>query len=171
MERDVVRNTPFMVVSVVTRHLCDSRPCHFAHTSHNVCCLQRTIEWFECTMHIACFHLVVTSLVCINQPWWLFHHQVSVVEHLVNVLLWCWLCLKPVITKIDEVACCCEKRLMLFESLRHGIVRICPSEPFESTNGFVSMVCARDASVEEGSAIGTSLTQHSLLECTSPVFC
>ena len=81
------------------------------------------------------------------------------------------LCLKPVIIKVDDVACCCEKRLMLFESLRDGIVRICPSEPFESTNDLLSMVCARDAFVEKGSAIGTSLIQHSLLECTSPVFC
>ena len=32
---------------------------------------------------------------------------------LVHVLCWCWLCLKPVITKIDEAACC-EKRLMPF---------------------------------------------------------
>ena len=30
------------------------------------------------------------------------------------LLLWCWLCLKPVITKINDVACCCEKRLMPF---------------------------------------------------------
>ena len=27
------------------------------------------------------------------------------------------------------------------ESLRHGIVRTCPSEPFESTTDLVSMVC------------------------------
>ena len=88
-------------------------------------------------------------------------------------MLWCWclLCLKPVITKVDDVACCCEKRLMLFESLRDGINRICPSESFESTNDLVSMVCAQDASVEEDSGIGTSLIQHSLLECTCPVFC
>ena len=88
MERDVVCNTPCMVVSVVTRHLCDSHPCHFAHTHHNLCCSLRTMEWCECTMHIACFHLVVTPLVSINQPWWVFHHQVCVVEHLVHVLRW-----------------------------------------------------------------------------------
>ena len=58
-----------------------------------------------------------------------------------------------------------------FESLRDGIVRICTSEPFESCNDLLSMVCAWDASVDEGSGIGTSLIQHSLLECTSPVFC
>ena len=29
-----------------------------------------------------------------------------------------------------EVACCCEKMLVLFEFLRHGIIRISPSEPF-----------------------------------------
>ena len=103
-------STPCMVVSLVTRHLCDCHPCHFAHTHHNVCCSLRTMVWFECTMHIACFHLVVTTLVSINQPWWVFHHQVCVVEHLVHVLWWWWwLCLKPVITKIDYVACSCEK--------------------------------------------------------------
>ena len=72
---------------------------------------------------------------------------------------------------IDDVACCCEKRLMLFESLRDDIIRTYPSEPFESCNDLLSMVCARDASVKKGSGIGTSLHQHSLLECTSPVFC
>ena len=39
-ERDLVCNTPCMVVSVVTRHWCDCYPCHFAHTRYNVCCLQ-----------------------------------------------------------------------------------------------------------------------------------
>ena len=65
-------------------------------------------------MHIACINPVVTSLVSINQPWWVFHHQVCVVvEHLVHVLWqWWWLCLKPVITMIDVA--CCEKRLMPF---------------------------------------------------------
>ena len=135
-------NTPCIVASLVTRHLCDSHPCHFAHTRHNVCSSLGATEWYECTMHISCFHLVVTPFVSINQPWWMFHHQVCVAEHLVHVLWWRWLCHKPVITtKIDDVACCCEKRLMLFESLRHGIIRICPSEPFESTNDLVSMVC------------------------------
>ena len=51
------------------------------------------------------------------------------------------MCLKPAITNVDDVTCCCEKRLMLFVSLWHGIVRICPSEPFESCNDLVSMVC------------------------------
>ena len=99
--------------------------------------------------------------------------SVCVIEHLVHVLWWwlCWLCLKPFITMIDDVTCCCEKRLMLFESLRDGIIRICPSEPFESTNNLLSMVCAQDASVKKGSAIGTSLIQHSLHQCTCPVFC
>ena len=46
-----------------------------------------------------------------------------------------------------------------------------PSEPFESTNDLLSMVCARDASVEKGSGIGTSLIQHLLHQCTCPVFC
>ena len=35
----------------------------------------------------------------------------------------------------------------------------------------VGMVCAWNAFVEEGSAIDTSLIQHLLLECTSPVLC
>ena len=69
MERDVVCNTPSMVVSLVTRHSYDSRPCHFAHTHHNVCSLLRATEWYECIMHITCFHHVVTPLVSINQPW------------------------------------------------------------------------------------------------------
>ena len=131
-----------IVVSVVAIFF--AFKCHtlgFARTHHNVCCLLRTMVWYECTMHIACIHLVVTPLVCTNQPWRVFCHQVCVVEHLVHMLWWCWLCLKPVITKIDDVACCCEKRLMLFESLSPGINRICPSEPFESTNDLLSMVC------------------------------
>ena len=45
-----------------------------------------------------------------------------------------------VITKVDDVASSCDKRLMLFESLRDGIIRICPSEPFESANDLLSMV-------------------------------
>ena len=72
---------------------------------------------------------------------------------------------------VDNVASSCEVSLELLESLRDGIVRICPSEPFESSNDLVSMVCARDASVDAGSGIGTSLIQHSLHQCTSPVFC
>ena len=139
-ERDLVCNTPCMVASVVRRHSSHPRPCHFAHTRNNLCSSLRAMEWFECTMHIACIHLVVTPLVCINQPWWVFHHQVCVVEHLVHVLWCCWLCLKPAIATKDDVVCC-EKRLMLFESLRHDIIRVCPSEPFESTNDMVSMVC------------------------------
>ena len=75
MERDLVCNTPCMVVSVVTRHSSHPRPCHFAHTRDNLCCSLRTMEWFECTMHIACFHLVVTPLLTIKQPWCVFHHQ------------------------------------------------------------------------------------------------
>ena len=130
------------------------------------------MELCECTMHIACFHLVVTSLFCIRQPCKMFYHQVCVVEHLFHVSWWqCCLCPQPVITKVDEVACCFEKRLMLFESLRDGIIRICLSEPFESCNDLLSMVCVWNASVEDGSAIGTSLIQHSLLECTCSVFC
>ena len=85
MERDSVCNTPCMVVSVVTRHLCDSHPCHFAHTLHDVCSLLRTTEWFEYTIHILCFHFVVTPLVSINQPCWVFHHQVCVIEHIVHM--------------------------------------------------------------------------------------
>ena len=122
-------------------------------------------------MHIACFHLVVTPLVCVHQEWWVLEHEVCVVEHLVCILRWwCWLCLQPVITTRNDVACC-EESLELLESLRDGIIRICPSEPFESTNDLLGMVCARDAFLDEGSANGTSLIQHSLLECTSPVFC
>ena len=123
-------------------------------------------------MHIACFHLVVTPLVCVNQEWWVLEHEVRVVEQSICVSRrWCWLCLQTVIATWNDAASSCEELLELLESLRDGIVRICPSEPFESTNDLVSMVCARDASVEKGSGIGTSLIQHSLLECTSPVFC
>ena len=63
--------------------------CHFANTHHNLCPLLTTMEWFESTMHIWCFHLVVTPLVSIRQPWCVFQHQVCVVEHLVHVL-WMW---------------------------------------------------------------------------------
>ena len=78
--------------------------------------------------------------------------------------------LKPFITTVD-VACSCEESFILLESVRDGIIRECPSELLESRNDLVGMVCAWDAFVEEGSAIDTSLIQHSLLECTSPVFC
>ena len=57
------------------------------------------------------------------------------------------------------------------ESVWDGIIGECPSELLDSHNDLVCMVCAWDAFVEEGSAIDTSLIQHSLLECTSPVFC
>ena len=71
-----------------------------------------------------------------------------------------------------KLACLCEKRLMLFESLRDGIIRMCPYELFESTNDLVSVVCVENAFVvEKGSAIGTSLIQLLILECISPVFC
>ena len=72
---------------------------------------------------------------------------------------------------MDDVACSCEELFMLLESTREGIIRECPSESLESHNDLVGMVCAWDVSVDEGSAIDTSLIQHSLLECTSPVFC
>ena len=46
-----------------------------------------------------------------------------VVEHLVHVLLWlCWLCLKPFITMIDDVACSCEVPLESLEPLRVQLV-------------------------------------------------
>ena len=83
-ERDLVCNTPCMVASLVRRHSSHPRPCHFAHTRDNLCSSLRAMEWFECTMHISCFHLVVTPLVSINQPCWLFHHQVCVIEHIVH---------------------------------------------------------------------------------------
>ena len=73
-ERDLVCDTPCMVASLVTRHSSHSRPCHFAHTRDNLCSSLRGMEWFECTMHIACFHLVVTPLVCVHQEWWVLEH-------------------------------------------------------------------------------------------------
>ena len=79
-ERDLVCNTPCMVASLVRRHSSHPRPCHFAHTRDNLCSSLRATEWYECTMHIACFHLVVTPLVSINQPWCVFHHQVCVLS-------------------------------------------------------------------------------------------
>ena len=79
------------------------------------------MEWFEYTMHIACFHLVVTPLVSINQPWWVFHHQVCVVEHLVHVLWWFWLHLKHVTTKVDDVSCLFYNAITLTERMKHTI--------------------------------------------------
>ena len=73
-ERDLVSNTSCMVVSLVTRHSCDSHPCHFAHIHDNLCSSLRATEWFECTMRIACIHLVVTPLVCVHQEWWVLEH-------------------------------------------------------------------------------------------------
>ena len=71
---------------------------------------------------------------------------------------------------MDDVACSCEELFILLESMREGIIQECPSELPESHYDLVGMVCACDAFVEEGSAIDTSIIQHSLLECTSPVF-
>ena len=84
---------------------------------------------------------------------------------------WYWLSLKPVITTKDDVACSCEESLEPLESLRDDIVRICPSELFESCKDLLGLVCAWYVSAEESSTIGASFIQHSLLECTSPVFC
>ena len=142
MERDVVCNTPCMVASLVTRHLCDCHLCHFAHTPHNVCSSLRAMEWYECTMHIMCIHFVVTPLVCVHQEWCVLEHEVRVVEQSICVSRrWCWLCLQPVITTWNDAASSCEESLEPLESLRDGIVRICPSEPFESTNDLLSIVC------------------------------
>ena len=172
MERDLVCNMPRMVVSLIRGHSSDSHPCHFAHTGHNLRSSLRAMEWFECTMHITCFHLVVTPLVCIHQEWWVFEHQVCVVQQSICISRrQCWLCLKPFITTMDDMACSCEESFVLLESLRDGIIRECQSESLERCNDLVCMVCGWDAFVEEGSAIDTILIQHSLLECTSPVFC
>ena len=141
-ERDLVCNTPCMVASLVTRHSSHPHPCHFAHTRDNLCCSLRAMEWFECTMQIACFHLVVTPLVSVHQEWWVLEHEVCVVEQSICVSRWwCWLCIQPVIATWNDAASSCEETLELLESLRHGIVRICPSEPFESCNDLLSMVC------------------------------
>ena len=106
----------------------ESHPCHFAHTRHNLCSSLRAMEWFECTMHITCFHLVVTSLVCIHQEWWVFEHQVCVVQQSIcESRRQCWLCLKPFITTRDDVACSCEESFMLLESVGDGIFREMPS--------------------------------------------
>ena len=56
---------------------------------------------------------------------------------------------------MDDVACSCEESFVLLESVREGIIRVRPSESLESHNDLVSMVCAWDAFVEEGSAIDT----------------
>ena len=72
---------------------------------------------------------------------------------------------------MDDVACSCEESFIPLESVRDGIIRIYPCESLENRNDLVSTVCGWDAFVEEGSAIDTSLIQHSLLECTSPVLC
>ena len=82
-------------------------------------------------MHIACFHLVVTPLVFIHQEWWVLEHEVHVVEQSICISRgWCWLCIQPVITTRDDVGYCCEVSLEPLESLRDGIIRISPSEPF-----------------------------------------
>ena len=75
-ERDVMCNTLCMVASLVTRHSCDCHPRHVAYTPHNLCTSLRAMELFECTLYMLCFLSVVTPLVSINQPRWLFHHQV-----------------------------------------------------------------------------------------------
>ena len=48
------------------------------------------------------------------------------------------------------------------------MVRICPSEPFESHHDLVGMVCACNVFVEEDSAIGTSLIHHSFSSVHMP---
>ena len=78
-----------------------------------------------------------------------------IVEHTCPCVV-VWLCLKPVIAKFDDVASC-EKRPMLLESLRDGIIGICPSKSFENVNDVLGMACACSAFMDEGSAIGTSL--------------
>ena len=117
-ERDLVCNTPCMVASLVRRHSSHPRPCHFAHTRDNLCSSLRAIEWFECTMHIACFHLVVTPLVCVHQEWWVLEHEVRVVEQSICVSRrWCWLCLQPVIATWNDAASSYEESLEPLESL------------------------------------------------------
>ena len=108
-ERDLVCDTPCMVASLVRRHSSHPRPCHFAHTRDNLCSSLRATEWFECTMHIAYIHLVVTPFVCVHQEWWVLEHEVRVVEQSICVSLrWCWLCLKPVIATWNDAASSCE---------------------------------------------------------------
>ena len=68
------RESVLLVASLVRGHLSDSHPCHLAHTHHNQRSSLRVMEWFECRMHITCFHLVVTSIVCIHQECWLHVH-------------------------------------------------------------------------------------------------
>ena len=121
-ERDLVCNIPCMVVSLVRRRSSHPRPCHFAHTRDNLCSSLRAMEWFECTMHIACFHLVVTPLVCVHQEWWVLEHEVRVVEQSICVSRrWCWLCLQPVIATWNDAASSCEESLEPLKSLRDGI--------------------------------------------------
>ena len=49
---------------------------------------------------------------------------------------------------MDDVACSCDELFMLLESVRDGIIRVCPSESLESRNDLLGMVCAWDAFVE-----------------------
>ena len=131
-----------MVVSVVRMHLCDCHACHFANTHHNLCPSLGPMEWFECAMHIWCLHLVVTPLVCIHQEWQVLQHQVLLSTPSAKLRRWFRLCLQPVVATVDDVARSCEESLESLESLRDGTVRICPSEPFESHDDLVGMVCA-----------------------------
>ena len=142
-ERDVVCNTPCMVMSVVTRHLCDSHPCHFAHTLHNLCVLRKepwsgvSAQCTSCVPTLSLHHLFPST-----NHGGCFIHQVCLVEHIVRV--WCGdvgcvsslslprLMVWPVIVRRDS-GC--------FESLRDDNIRICPFEPFESCNDLVGMVC------------------------------
>ena len=65
------------------------------------------------------------------------------------------------------------RRICAHHHMQTGPCAVLPFDSHfcESRNDLVGMVCAWDAFVEEGSAIDTILIQHSLLECTSPVFC
>ena len=79
-------------------------------TLATICSSLRATEWFECTMHIACIHFVVTPLVCIHQEWWVLEHEVRVVEQSICVSrCWCLSCLKPVITTWNDAASSCEE--------------------------------------------------------------
>ena len=65
----------------------------------------------ECTMHIFCLYLL-PPFVCINQPWWVFEHQVCAIEHLVHMLSrQCWLYPQPVIM---------EKKMIWFVLVRRS---------------------------------------------------
>ena len=81
---------------------------------------------------MSCFHLVVTPLVSINQTWWVFHHRVCVVEHLVHVL-WCCCVSSLSSPRLMMWPVLVRRGSCFFEFLRDGIIRICPSESFEST--------------------------------------